>query len=121
MFAKGGVVKRALVLSILLGACWTSSALAGGLVNGTLKTIIIFDNTYAFFTLSQNLDSTTGTPACNTTIQFAISLTQPGGRAIINQLLHAQSMGYPIWASGTGLCDVISNRETVNYIQVVYP
>ena len=114
-------MKKIILLAAVLLGCWTGGASASGLVNGTLKTIITFDNTYAFFTLSQALDGTTGTPACNTTGQFAISLTQPGGRAIINQLLHAQSMGYAVWASGTGACDVITNRETINYIQVVYP
>lgn len=111
---------RVALCSALFG--WSTASLGySGIVNGTLKTIIVFDNTYAFFTLSMALNTATGTPPCNVSQQFAINLSQPGGKAMVNQLLHAQSMGYSIWGIGTGACDVIADRETINYIQVNYP
>ena len=77
---------RVALCSALFG--WSTASLGySGIVNGTLKTIIVFDNTYAFFTLSMALNTATGTPPCNVSQQFAINLSQPGGKAMVNQLL----------------------------------
>lgn len=53
---------------------------------------------------------------------WTFSLSNPGGRSMFNQLLHAQTLGYPVEIYGTGSCahwNLV--REEVLYVRVNYP
>lgn len=95
------------------------SAHAGWII-GKLTNLYVLPapNNAALFRIAGTIN---GTPACNVAGEFAVSLAQPSGRLLVNQLLHAQTMGYAINVIGTNACDVWGDRETVSYIVVTYP
>jgi hypothetical protein len=59
-------------------------------------------------------------PACSTQgDHWAISIATPGGKATQAVLLTAYALKKPIHVEGKGVCDVWSDRETVNYLYTV--
>jgi hypothetical protein len=62
----------------------------------------------------------TNTPACNTSNQWAVSLSAPDGKGMYALLLQAQSQGLPIGIHGdTGGCGDWADRERPSYMYLV--
>jgi hypothetical protein len=58
----------------------------------------------------------TGSPACNTTNQFAASNVTEVGKRTFALLLAAKLAGKPVGVIGTGACILIANREDISYV-----
>lgn len=59
-----------------------------------------------------------GTPACNTTQEWAVQLNNPGGRAIMQQVSLAASLGKPVYVAGENVCGAWADRESVGYVYI---
>jgi hypothetical protein len=58
----------------------------------------------------------TGSPACNTTNQFASSNATEHGKRTFALLLAAKLANKPVSIIGTGACTLIVNREDISYV-----
>jgi hypothetical protein len=58
----------------------------------------------------------TGTPACNTTNQFAASNATEHGKRTFALLLAAKLANKPVTIIGTGACALLATREDISYV-----
>ncbi len=57
-----------------------------------------------------------GRPACATAVQWDFNVSTAAGQAILSTLLTAYSLGKAITFTGTGVCDIESNVESISYV-----
>jgi len=95
--------------------CVSWSALAGT-SEGLVTDILVGGDPPFFFSAGPHLSK----PACSTQgDHWAISLAWPAGKSIQATILTAYASNKKIHVIGKGVCDVWSDRETVNYIYTV--
>lgn len=106
------------ILAALIGTMLVASSDASTATAGTLHTLIVWPG-------GQVLVSTTGTrtglPSCGAgqPARFAFDSSTAAGKSKLAVLLTAYSLGKTVQVTGTNLCDVVADTETINYFVVV--
>ena len=88
----------------------------------TRLVVIPYDDVAILHTAAPVLNPATcpGPPSAPST-SWIFSVRTPGGRAMLNLLLHAQALGHPVLVNGTGVCKFWNlTREEVQYVVVEY-
>ena len=117
-------LKRAISLSALASLSYLplSPALAGGSVAALITRMVTIP--YHDVVIVHTATPVISPPTCppgNVSDSYIFSVRTPGGRALLNQLLHAQALGYPVQLQGTGVCKFWNlTREELEFAVVLY-
>ena len=87
---------------------------ARGVGGGKVTQIRAHANDIFYFTT----ESYSGGPTCNTSLHWAVSLNTEAGRAMHSNIMTAFATGESVAVAGSGMCDVISTRESVLSVTV---
>lgn len=106
---------KGIVVSIFLSA--TNGALALGNSTGQV-TVPVIGATYGVFMFKAGTPA--GQPACVQVPSqpWVLNVKTDGGKATYALLLSAQAQGKTVSVSGTGVCDVWGDRETVDAVMI---
>ncbi|WP_152569459.1 MULTISPECIES: hypothetical protein [Sphingomonas] len=94
----------------------STPALAGTAGYGPPINVLVAEWGMMLFNLPNNRS---GAPACATqATRFAIPSNTDAGKSMISSVLTAQARGKQVYVNGAGNCNVWSDSETVDYVQV---
>ncbi|WP_152569460.1 MULTISPECIES: hypothetical protein [Sphingomonas] len=94
----------------------STPALAGTAGYGVPINVLVTEWGFMLFNVVNNR---LNAPSCATqTSRFAIPSNTDAGKSMISAILTAQSRGKQVYVNGAGTCNVCSDSETVDYVQV---
>jgi hypothetical protein len=100
-------------LFFVAALCASTMASAGGSSGTVTSTTSQAANTNIFFFVAGTINAT---PTCDSGHRWAVSLTTPGGNAIMKSVLLAEALGKPIFVQGDGTCSAWGDSETATYV-----
>jgi hypothetical protein len=106
-----------LAVAIMIASGFTTAALASGAQNAHVLGISTVNNGTVQVQTDTVRSGIASCAASNPTF-FALNVTTPTGQAFYSQIIAAFSTGLYIDLGTTGVCDEISNIETVQWITI---
>ena len=109
---------KKLLTAIIFFCIASNCAIAGDSYSGKIQQILITSSGYVFFRAGDQNPPAACSPSQEWAFQL-VGVNANGGKAMLAQLLAAQASNKEVRVVGSGVCDIIGDRQTVGYIIVI--
>jgi hypothetical protein len=110
---------RVLAVVLVISLALPIAAMGAGTATGLVETTWVTQTQTAF--VLKVAGSVTSKPTCSLYGRFAVALNTDFGRAVMQEVLAAQTSGRSLGVVGTGLCSTLTDTENVFFVYLSGP